>query len=386
MKIDVYGHEQKYKNWKKEVIEEGETGLTKQNSDILIQYVLDMEVGANVSKVSKKGSRSYIRLNSIRQKMARMLRILQDKNVNDIMKQNKAFFPELQKRVIEMFSEMRGGTIKTYMGQTYKSTSDYAKIFKAFWHWYMKVNRKKGIVIPDIIEDLDSRSCDSKFVWLKKEQLDSFRSYFDEDDQTIILFMFDSMIRAPTELLSLKVEDVFQRNGEVWINIPDEISKTFGRSFNLVYSGKVVLDHIKRNNLKPNDNLFKFSPPVFNRKLHEIAKQIFGDKKSEAGEYFKNITLYDFRHSGAIHFRQLFQKTGQSLDSLRHRGGWTDFKMINYYTKLLGLDGHIVKEKLLLQEDKTKLEQELDELKNKYDQLFSVIKRLDGLTAQKLRR
>jgi translation initiation factor 2 beta subunit (eIF-2beta)/eIF-5 len=129
--------------------------------------------------------------------------------------------------------------------------------------------------------------------------------------------------------------------------------------------------------------LFKFSPPVFNKKLQNIAKQIFGDKISEGGEYYKNITLYDFRHSGAIHFRQLFQKTGQSLDSLRHRGGWVDFDMINYYTKLLGLDGHIAKEKLLLDEDRTKIEKELDELKLKYNQLFNIMKKLDSLAEQK---
>jgi len=80
--------------------------------------------------------------------------------------------------------------------------------------------------------------------------------------------------------------------------------------------------------------------------------------------------MYDMRHSGAIHFRQLFQKTGQSLDLLRERGGWSDFKMINYYTKRLGLDGHIQKEKLLLQEDKTKLEDQVDKQDEKIKMLL----------------
>ncbi len=71
---------------------------------------------------------------------------------------------------------------------------------------------------------------------------------------------------------------------------------------------------------------------------------------------------------------------------MRHRGGWTDFDMINYYTKLLGLDGHITKEKLLLEEDKTKIEKELEDLRAKYEQLFSVMKKLDSLAIQKLRR
>jgi integrase len=382
MKVDIYGHKKRYENWKKEVTEEGEEGLTKKNSDILIQFIFDMEIGSNVSKSSKKGPRSYPRLNNLRQRLSQLLRMLEKRGIEDITKKNKTFFSTLQKKITIFFSDMRKGNIKTYKGENYKSTSDYVKIFKAFWNWWRKINRKKGITIPDIIEDLDTTPNDSKFVWIKKEQLDKYRIYFDEDEQTLILFMFDSIIRAPTELLSLRVQDIFQRNGEVWVNIPDEISKTFGRSFNLVYSGKAVLDYIERTDLKAGDSLFRFSAPMFNKKLQKIAKQLYKNTMSEGGEYYKNITLYDLRHSGTIHFRQLFQKTGQSLDSLRHRGGWTNFKMINYYTKLLGLDGHIAREKLLLEEDRTKLEKEVESLKKKYNQLFNVIKKIDSSTVK----
>ena len=383
MKIDVYGHEQRYKNWKKEVVKTGEAGLTQKNSDILIQYILDMEIGANVSKISKKGGRSYPRLNNLRQRLAQILRMLQDKGIDDITKRNKKFLLQLQKKITGLFSDMKKGVIRTHKDHIYKSANDYARIFKAFWHWYVKVNRKQGIFIPNISEDIDTSPGKTNFVWIKKTELDKFRSYFDEDEQTIVLFMFDSIIRAPTELLSLTVRNISQRGNEVWLSIPDEISKTYGRSFNLVYSGGALLDYIKRNNLKPEDHLFRFSPPMFNKKLQKIAKQIFGNRISEAGEYYKKITLYDFRHSGAIHFRQLFQKTGQSLDSLRHRGGWTDFRMINYYTKLLGLDGHIAKEKLLLEEDKTNLEQNLDELQKKYDFIIKELKRIDHAAVQR---
>ena len=376
MKVDIYGHKKRYENWKKEVTEEGEDGLTRKNSDILIQFIFDMEIGSNVSKSSKKGPRSYPRLNNLRQRLSQLLRMLEKKGIEDITKKNKTFFSVLQKKITIFFSDMRKGNIKTYKGETYKSTSDYVKIFKSFWNWWRKINRKKDITIPDIIEDLDTSPSESKFVCLKKEELDKFRKYFDENSQTIILFAFDSMIRAPTEILSLQTQNIFQKNGEVWVNIPKDISKTLGRSFNLVFSGKAILDYIERNKLKPEDNLFNFSPPMFNKELQKIAKQIFQDKISEGGEYYKNITLYDLRHSGAVHFRQLFQKTGQSLDSLRHRGGWTNFKMINYYTKFLGLDGHISKEKLLLEEDKTNLQKEVDVLKKQQENLVKFKKEI----------
>ena len=70
------------------------------------------------------------------------------------------------------------------------------------------------------------------------------RSYFEEDKQTLLLFCFDSLIRAPTELFSLKVENIYKKNGEVWIEIPNEISKTIGRKFNLVYSGGMIFTPI----------------------------------------------------------------------------------------------------------------------------------------------
>ncbi len=58
--------------------------------------------------------------------------------------------------------------------------------------------------------------------------------------------------------------------------------------------------------------------------------------------------------------------------------GWSDFKMINYYTKRLGLDGHISKEKLLLQEDKTRIEMELELQKKELDDLREMFARFQS--------
>jgi len=35
---------------------------------------------------------------------------------------------------------------------------------------------------------------------------------------------------------SLRVRDVYEQDGEVWVHVPDEARKAFGRSFNLHYS------------------------------------------------------------------------------------------------------------------------------------------------------
>jgi len=49
-------------------------------------------------------------------------------------------------------------SIKRFDGKKYKSPQDYVKIFKSFWNWWIKINRKKKtpVTIFNISEDLDS--------------------------------------------------------------------------------------------------------------------------------------------------------------------------------------------------------------------------------------
>lgn len=352
-KVDIYNHEKNFDAWLEQLTPKYlEEGLTKENSKIFVDYFIYL------GKTKSKGH-----TNRTRSKIKNIMLGLQNKGVEDISKVT-------EKQINDYFLEW----CKTH-------SIDYIKRFQAFWNWWKKENRRKGVIAQDIILDMKDfqngkQNNISNFVWLSKEDFEKFRSYFEEDKQIILLFCFDSIIRAPTEVCSLKVENIFEKNGEVWVEIPIEISKTIGRKFNLCYSGVEVLKYIKKHDKKSSDYLFQFSAPMLNKEMQKIAKQLWGEKKSEGGEFFKNITLYDLRHSGAIWFRQLFQKTGQSLDLLRERGGWSDFKMINYYTKRLGLDGHISKEKLLLEEDKTKIEKQLDKTQKTISILntFSLLK------------
>ena len=96
------------------------------------------------------------------------------------------------------------------------------------------------------------------------------------------------------------------------------------------------------------------------------AEQVFGDKKPHPTcDYYKNLNLYDLRHSSAIHFRLLAKENPAevSLDAVRHRFGWSDFTMLNYYSQFLGMDGKIDKVGMLLKQDKHKIEKDLDKLK-----------------------
>jgi hypothetical protein len=68
MKIDSYNHKEKYLAWKSSI--NGRIpNVSEENYKIILEYLSDMEHGLNVSVFSKKGCRSYIRLNTIREKM-----------------------------------------------------------------------------------------------------------------------------------------------------------------------------------------------------------------------------------------------------------------------------------------------------------------------------
>lgn len=359
-KRDLFGHKERYENWKTEATESGIVGLTKKNSNLIVKHVLDMEIGVNISNKNKKGARSYPRLNNIRQRLTQMTIMLQKRGIKDLTQLT-------ENQLIQFFSDMRTGQIKTNKGEIYRSVGDYAKLFTSFWHWWMKINRKKGKMITDICEELDKTSAKSCFVYITKEQLDQMLPYFTEEEQTLLMFTFDSIIRAPTELCSLKAKDIYKRDGVVWVTVSAEISKThFERSFNLLYSGDAVWKYITQKEIKPDDYVFNVNHKTLTEKMQKVAKQLFGEKLSDpkAGGKYNEITLYDLRHSGAIHLRILAQKTKKvSLDAIRQRGGWVDFKMLNHYTQFIGLDGSIEKEDLLIEEDKSRLERDVEILK-----------------------
>ncbi|MBD3253215.1 hypothetical protein GF386_05765, partial [Candidatus Pacearchaeota archaeon] len=131
MKLDPYKHKERYLNWKAKALGAGVEGLSTDNSKLLLDYVFDMEKGLNVSVTNKKGSRSYPRLNNLRQRLTFMMKSFQDRfGVDNVTKISEA-------DLFSYFTGMRNGEIKTNKGKIYKSVADYIKVFKAFWHWHM---------------------------------------------------------------------------------------------------------------------------------------------------------------------------------------------------------------------------------------------------------
>jgi hypothetical protein len=82
-KIDPYNHKQRFENWyKKKKIPE----VNSINEKTLIKFIEDMLLGINVSKSSKKGARSYVRLNTLRQRLVFIVAKLEERKIKDIKK------------------------------------------------------------------------------------------------------------------------------------------------------------------------------------------------------------------------------------------------------------------------------------------------------------
>jgi hypothetical protein len=345
MKIDPYNNKEKYLSWK-DRIEQGIPNITEANSNIIKQYLSDMENGLNVDS-TKKGSRSYLRLNTLRVRIGFLAREFEKRfnltQITDIK----------EEQLFSFFVGMRNGKIVKKNGGTYNSVKDYVQDFKAFWHWWMRINRKKRIEILDITLDLDTSKEKPDWVYLTEEQIKLLCDNAKYDYKVLMLFLFDSGIRAPTELMNVKVSDLYNDCKE--LQIREGTSKTFGRKIKLMICSEILRDYIKNMNLKHEDYLFDICPHVVNNYLKRLATKIFGDKASPAGEKYSNLTMYDFRHCSCCYWLIRYK----SESALKYRFGWKGSDKIHYYSELLGMEDTIKEEDLLMDLTKTEIEKRL---------------------------
>ena len=347
MSVDPYNPRARYEKWRKSVEKTGILDVSEYDSKIILQYLDDMNYGINISKVSSKGGRSAGRLNAIREK----IRFFSHK-FHEVYNLDKLTdVTEIQ--LIKMISMMRNGEILTKSGKKFISAGDYVKTFKAFWHWWQKVNRKKGIEILDITEDLDSKSDKPKWVYLDDEQVKKLCNFARYDYKVLMMFLFDTGIRAPTEVMNIKVSDFYNDFKEVQIR--EDVSKTFGRRIKLMISSELIKNYVKDNKFKEEDYLFQLSPASVNKYIKRLAERLFGHEKSPAGERYSNLTMYDFRHCSCCYWLPRYK----SESALKYRFGWKKSDKIHYYSEMLGMKDTITEEDLLVDVTKTELEKRL---------------------------
>jgi len=306
----------------------------------------------NISMTNKKGSRSPVRLNSLKNRMVLLTRHFEKRynldKITDIS----------EEQLIGFFTKMRSGEIRKANKGIYKSVRDYAKIFKAFWHWHQKVSKKQGKEIEDITVYLDVSGTKPEWVYLNEKQVRQLCENASYEYKILIWFLFDSGIRSPTELMNIKVSDLYGDCKE--LNIREEISKTFGRRIKLMLCSELLKEYIESEKLKQEDYLFKRNYECINRYLKRLGEGVFGDKKSLAGKKYSQLTMYDFRHISCCYWLPRYK----SESALKFRFGWKKSDKIHYYSELLGMRDTISEEDLLIDLTKTEIEKRLVNAEN----------------------
>lgn len=345
-KRDPYNNKENYLAWK-ERAQGGIEGISDADRALLLKYVEDMEIGINVGNATRKGARSFIHLNSLKDRLISLMKKVRAvygiESITDIN----------EEQLHLLFAKMRDGTLTKPNGQPYLAVWDFVKIFKAFWHWYQRVEKKKGKDIPDITSDLDTTQEKPDWVYLTEEQVKKLAEQARADYRVLIWFLFDTGIRAPTELLNVKVSDFFNDFKE--LNIRQETSKTFGRRIKLMICSSLVKEFIKEKGLRQEDFLFNFQPATANKYLKRLSQRLFGNEKSPAGQKYSDLTMYDFRHISCCYWLPRYK----SESALKYRFGWKKSDKIHYYSELLGMRDTISEDDLLVDVTKTEIEQRL---------------------------
>jgi len=364
MRIDPYKHKETYLNWK-EAVGDGIPGISETNSKIILEYIFDMEHGVNISCQNKKGARSYTRLNALRQKMIFMAKKFEEiYDIQDITKIT-------ERKIHYFFTGIRNGTIQKIKGGTYRDPVNFVKVFKSFWHWHQKIHRKQGVDVRDITIDLDTSRHKPSWVYLTQAQVIKMCETVKFQYKALIIFLFDTGIRAPGELINIKVSDLHNNCRELIIK--DEISKTFGRRIKLMLCTNVLKEYIELKKLKPDDYLFPIKPNTVNVFLKRKGRELFGDEKTLAGQKYSELTMYDFRHCSCCYWLPRYK----SESALKYRFGWKKSDKIHYYSDMLGMRDTINEDDMLIDLTKTEIEKKLVKSENEKNVLLDRIESLE---------
>ena len=319
MKLDPYNHHRRWTNWKlknkNKII-----GISADNSKLILNFLYDMEAGRNTSPGAKKGPRSFIRLNTMCGHLVLIARLIK-KNLIGLN----------EKQIMDLFTKMRDGTIKTGKGNTYTDVGNIVKDFKCFWMWLLRTHKVRKNIISYLVR---SNGTKPSWVYLNRDQINLMYNNFPERIRPLISLMYDSGMRV-TEGYNIKVidfEDDFSR-----LNIPLEISKTFGRKITLTFSRPIIKKFVEDNNLKPDDRLFIVKPCDLNKYLKIVARKVLPNQNSPARENYWNISLYDIRHNSACYWTKKYK----TMSGLMYRMGWKKEEEASYYHEFLGFKDEI---------------------------------------------
>lgn len=346
----------RWNDWKSKYSDIKIKDISRENSDIIMRYLKDMEIGFNIGTKACKGSRSPRRLNDLKDRMIIFAKWFQKYlNVNDMTKAT-------EEEVIELFHKIKTGEIKKNKGGEYKSVDTLGKAFKAFWHWWIKTNRKNKIILDDITQDIDMSTEKPDWVYLDETQWRRLADSLSYEYKVLVYFLIDTGLRPPLELLPLKVEDItLEADGNCYLDIKKHKKGSFPRKIKLMVSREIIQEYIKLKKKRPEDCLFAIHPDVANRNLKKQAIALFGDIVTKAGHKISKLTMYDLRHCSCCYWLPRYPNE----QGIKYRFGWKKSDKIHYYSEMLGMQDTITDNNVLLDITKTELENRVKSMEEK---------------------
>ncbi len=342
MKRDAYKFVERWETWKQNNFKSMK-GIRRQDHALLIKFLKDMELGLN-TPVGLNGKRS-----------SGTLLNLSSHNLFFLRNFKKPLINLTKKDLHELQDKIDNGIIKKRNNQPFKQFGNYIKDFKVFWHWLQRTKKVKN----DITIDISAKTSKPDWVYLDEEQIKKFFNKLNFDMRVICWFMYDSGARV-TESNSLKVENF--SNEFTQVDIPDEVSKTFGRTINLKICSQYLKEYVAEHKLQPSDYLFRKGLFGMNKYLKYWCGKIFGkDKVSspKAKGLYGHFTLYDIRHNSSCYWLNRYP----THKGIMYRFGWKNADKIEYYSAFLGVQDELTDNDMVIGEDKNKIYKLEDSIK-----------------------
>lgn len=349
VKQDIYHNKERWDSWK--LSKDKFTGITPFNSNLLLEFLNDMESGINTPTQAKGGRCPTTLIN-------------QRDHISFFLKHFKKPFTQITKDEIHKFcKKVEDGEIKKKDGKKFAAFGNYIKDLKTFCGWLLRTKRVKENISIDLSKRNDKKPA---WVYLTEEQFKDMANRAIPDYRALIWFFYDAGCRV-TEGYSLKVKNF--RKDFTELEIPQEVAKTFGRVITLKICSSLIKEYVKNNNLKPEDLFIIKQAPAFNKYLREHCKKILGDGESPARAKYSEFSIYSIRHNAACYWLKRYKE----LRGLKYRMGWSREEQATYYHEFLGMSDEISDEDMLTQEDINKL-QKMENKMKKYDAAMSELK------------
>ncbi|MCH8836351.1 MAG: site-specific integrase [Candidatus Marinimicrobia bacterium] len=366
-KKDIHHRNRSYKTAHGKL--ETDTEIVPRNKVLILQFIRDCRLGKTLKGRQKKsiGTARCLKYIHLLKKISRWL----DKPFDQVSQ------ADMERLIEDLENDRYNYNLVGKNGKVIKSKRlapstklDYKKTLRKFYKWLQGNNDH----YPELVDWIDTYEEHREIPALRRDEIEQLADSAKLRDKTIIMFLFDSGVRAE-EFLNIRVGDLTRIEETYKVRIV--FSKTKPRTIHLPICSKYVELWLHESSDRDDQSyLFPITYEGLRMMLHRVSKRVLG----------KRVTPHILRHSSATYYANLLNH-----HQLCYRYGWSMASdMPNRYIDREGIieeetlrvvkanDVHsLEKQNRTLQEEMAlvrasneQISEELFELKRKYENLF----------------